>query len=165
MPINFTHSLQQALNTIEHQISKEFIIHLHKTTRTLTNTDEILQNYGKAKWAIVDILNKNYQTNFNLYNWLNNKEDDVAHFINEAGSNTLNYSEFKTPHKFHLHLGIKGFVIAIEQLGQPFNAQEIQNNKIKQNKGAAFQFYNNSKSTIFFNHPTSSTAVYLQYLF
>ena len=169
MTINFNCKLQQALNYIQHHTSKEFIIHPHPTTRILDNTDDILQNYTEAKWKIIDILNqtnsKQLTNNFDLHNWLTNQPDDVAHFLNETGSNTLNYSEYKTPHKFRLYLGTQGFIIAIEQLGKPFNAQNIHNNQIKQNEGAAFTFFRNTQSTIFFDHPQEAKIVYMQYLY
>lgn len=165
MVTNFNHSLQLALQHIEHHTTKKYLIHPRHEARTLTNTDQILEKYADAKHQIINHINQYYQTNHNHDNWLTNQPDDVAHFLNEAGSNTLNYSEFKTPHKFHLHLGTKGFIIGIEQLGQAFNAQYIYENKIKQNQGKAFTFYNNSESTVFFNHPTNTTIVYLQFLF
>tara|TARA_Y100000310_G_scaffold345531_1_gene466074 strand:- start:8519 stop:9031 length:513 start_codon:yes stop_codon:yes gene_type:complete len=164
MVLNFKHKLQEALNQIDHQETKEFIIHPHQAERTLANTDDILENYADAKQEILNLINHHYKTNFNHDNWLNNKPDEVAHFINEAGSNTLNYSEFKTPHKFYLYLGNKGFVIAIEQLGQPFNAQHIHANNIKQNEGKAFTFFRNTESTIFFNDAEETKIAYLLYI-
>ena len=128
------------------------------------------EEYAESKWQIVEIINQNYskvlKNKFDLYNWLyHNKNDEVAYFLNEAGSNALNYSEFKMPAKFHLWLGYKGFIIGIEQQGRGFNAAKIDQEKIRENEGAAFQFYRNCKSIVFFDNPKEARIVYLVYLF
>ena len=107
-----------------------------------------------------------YSSKFDLYNWLEfNSKDEVAYFLNEAGSNCLTYSDHKTPHKFHLWLGSKGFIIGIEQLGTGFNASEINEKKIKDNEGAAFEFFRNCQSEIFFDDSQKAKIVYMEHLF
>ena len=126
------------------------------------------EEYGESKWQIVEIINQKYsqvlKNKFDLYNWLyHNKNDEVAYFLNEAGSNVLNYSEFNIPSKFHLWLGNKGFLIGIEQQGRGFNAAKIDKENIKENEGAAFEFYRNCKSIVFFDNPEEARIVYLVY--
>ena len=82
--------------------------------------------------------------------------------MNEAGSNTLNHSQFKAPSHFHLWMGKKGFVIGIEQQGKGFNAQKINQEKIKEGEGAAFEFFRKCKGTIFFDEPKKARVVYLE---
>ena len=164
MALSFHHTLSEALEQI--QFSGEqttFPIHPHQQQRT----KETIVQYGQAKWAIVDLLNQKYSTilntEFNLYHWLHyNEHDEVAYFLNEAGSNTLNHSEFKMPSHFHLWMGRKGFVIGIEQQGKGFNAQKINQEKIKEGEGAAFEFFRKCKGTIFFDEPKKARVVYLE---
>lgn len=164
MTLSFQHTLSRALEQI--QFSGEqttLLIHPHQTIRT----DEIITHYGKAKWAIVDMLNERYSTilntEFNLYHWLHyNEHDEVAYFLNEAGSNALNYAEFKAPSHFHLWMGQKGFVIGIEQQGKGFDAWKIDQEKIKKGEGAAFEFYRKCKSTVFFDDAKGARVVYLE---
>ncbi len=129
--------------------------------------DSFIQKYANAKWGIVDILNERYFSilnfKFDLYNWAtHNTNDEVAYFLTEAGSNCMNYAEFKAPHTFHLWLGSNGFIIGIEQKGQPFPAELINEKNIKQNEGAAFEFYRRCKGTIFFDDPENSKIIYLK---
>ncbi len=167
MVISFTECLQDALKCIRASAeSVQLAIDSHSRIRT----EETIQQYGDAKWKIVDILNRKYSTilkdKFDLYNWLDyNENDEVAYFLNEAGSNTLHYSEFKAPSRFHLWLGERGFVIGIEQQGKGFNAQKIDAEKIKENEGAAFEFFRKCKSTVFFDDPREARIIYLLHPF
>jgi len=170
MVIHFNHSLQQALKNIIHNDEHhQFIVHEDENIAK-NNSTEFVNKYGDCKWKVVDILNENYglflDEPVDLHNWLNfNQNDEVAYFLSEAGSNVLNYSQFKAPHKFHLWLGQKGFVLAIEQKGSGFPAEEVHNNKVKEGEGAAFDFYRNCKSKIFFDDKDNAKIVYLEYLF
>jgi hypothetical protein len=165
MVIHFTKNLQEALHNIQLRELKTFPIHTKKETRTHHTSDTIISIYGDAKWAIIHHLNHHYNLSSDLHNWILKKEDEPAHFINEAGSNTLSHSEFKSPSKFHLWLGNKGFIIGVEQLGTGFNALEVHENKIKENKGAAFDFFRACKGSIFFDDKSNATVVYLEHLF
>src|SRR3989338_2576413 len=113
MTLSFQHTIPEALKKIQCTGEQTtFPIHPHQTKRT----EESIVHYGNAKWTIVDMLNERYSTilntEFNLHHWLHyNEHDEVAYFLNEAGSNTLNHSEFKAPSQFHLWMGRKGFVI------------------------------------------------------
>jgi hypothetical protein len=152
MALNFNQVLDKSLNAIQHK--KYYSI----------NVDN-LETYGEAKWEIVDLLNSEYDTTFNHYNWINhNTNDEIAYFINECGSNTLNYSQFKSPSKFHLWLGEKGFIIGIEQEGKGFNAHEIDKLQLKQNEGAGFEFYRKCKNKIFFDNAKDAKIVFMKYL-
>jgi len=168
MAINFDHNLERALKNIEFsEQSHEFIVHEHEHE---AEHGQIIEKYGDYKWRIVDLLNENYglflDEPIDLHNWLNfNEQDEVAYFLSEAGSNVLNYSQFKAPFKYHLWLGSKGFIIAIEQKGQGFPAQEVHHQKIKDGEGAAFDFYRNCKSKVFFDDPKEARIVYMEYLF
>ena len=124
-----------------------------------------IELYGNAKWAIVDLLNEKYSFRFaapiDLYHWLYFQEhDEVAYFLNEAGSNVLNYGENKLPSAFHLWLGEKGFIIGIEQEGKGFNAIQIDELHLKENEGAGFEFFRNCHATIFFDNPQNANVIY-----
>lgn len=123
----------------------------------------LLEEYGKAKWAIVDMLNEHYSRNlnhqFDLYNWLYyNEGDEVAYFLNEAGANAWNHSELKKPFALHLWIGAEGFIIGVEQQGKGFNP------KIEKGKaGGGFGFFEKCKSVIFFNNPQDARMVLLEW--
>jgi len=164
MALSFQHTLPQALENIQFFGEQTIIpIHPHQKERT----EETITHYGQAKWAIVDKLNERYSsvlnTEFNLHHWLHyNEYDEVAYFLNEAGSNTLIHSQFKAPSHFHLWLGKKGFVIGIEQRGKGFNAEKINTEKKKKNEGAAFEFYRKCKGRVFFDDSVNARRVYLE---
>ena len=165
MALHFTKTLQEALEEIEFKENHQFVIHDKEEERI--DHDNVISVYGEAKWKIVDLLNQQYSTilkdKFDLYNWLNkNKDDEVSYFLNEVGSNSLAHSQFKAPYKFHLWLGAKGFIIGIEQKGEGFNAELVNINRIKENEGAAFEFFRSSKSEIFFDDIENAKMVYLQ---
>ena len=96
MVIHFQKTLLESLNTIKFKEYHKFPINNQYELRTLKNSDKIVGKYGEAKWKVVELLNEKLRHNFNLHNWLNqNKKDEVAYFLNEAGSNCLNYSKGK----------------------------------------------------------------------
>ncbi|MDP3733815.1 MAG: hypothetical protein Q8R37_01170 [Nanoarchaeota archaeon] len=167
MTIHFNKTLPESLEKMNIKKYHTIPIHDSETLRTVQTSDEIIDRYGKAKWKIVDLLNGYYQqkvsTTFDLYNWLHkNKDDEVSYFLSEAGSNCLNYATFKAPSEFHLWLGENSFIIGIEQKGDSFPAQKIDQQWLKENDGAAFTFFRECKSKIFFNHPEKATIVYLE---
>lgn len=154
-------TLSQALEEIEF---KEEYHHSIVQEEERESTKDIIDIYGKAKWAMVDILNQRYHSvlkdKFDLYNWLDyNENDEVAYFLNEAGSNALNHSEFKAPHRFHLWLGRKGFIIGIEQKGKGFNVAEISNGK----RGGGFDFFEKCKSIVFFDDSQNARTVFMEW--
>src|SRR3989344_9536922 len=164
MVIDFTKKLKKALEQIEEQEYHELLVHDLQQRRD----DTVISVYGENKWKIVDLLNQKYsrllENGFDLYNWLNyQNKDEVAYFLNEAGSNALNYSQFKAPSKFHLWFGKKGFIIGIEQKGQGFNASKVDSERLKDNQGAAFEFFRNCKSKIFFDNDQDAKIVYMEY--
>lgn len=170
MVLNFEKNLPQALKIVEGNNCLEFVVHPLEQERTFESSDNILEKYGKAKWEIVDLLNQEYShilaDSFDLYNWLNeNVNDELAYFLNEAGSNVLCYSDCKAPYRFLLWLGKKGFVIGIEQKGKGFDAQEICHRRLKENEGAAFGFFRNCRNEIFFDDSREAKIVYMQFLF
>ncbi len=165
MVLNFTLQLSTALASIGYQKKKHDIL--------LSSSEpgkQPIAEYGNAKWAIVDLLNQEYssslQTSIDLHHWINHEEDDeVAYFLNEAGSNTLNYAEQRFPSAFRCWLGERGFILAIEQEGRGFAAERIHQQRIKVNEGAAFSFYRRCRATIFFDDPTNARVVYFKYTF
>ncbi len=163
MVVSLTANLSSALQDIEFTSDyHEFPLHLQEQLRT----DEILTPYGAAKWGIIDLLNQRYSSllpdKFDLYHWLSeNTEDEVAYFLNEAGSNSLTHSQYKAPSKFRLWLGKKSFVIAIEQQGKGFPAEEVS----RSTPGGFFNFFKNSKSVVFFDNPQEARIVFLQFSF
>ena len=165
MVLSFEKDLPTALQAIdwrnEHRL---FPVHPHHELRT----DDVLTVYGNAKWEMVDILNQQYgallPTKFDLYHWLHQQEhDEVAYFLNEAGSNCLSYSEFRAPLALHLWLGAKGFVIGIEQQGKGFNARQVHQQKRKENEGAAFHFFRRCRSSIFFDDSRNARIVFMRF--
>lgn len=169
MVIHFNKTLTEALENIKVTKHHTITIHESETVRTVQTSDDIISRYGKAKWKIIDLLNEHYRQKlnikFDLYNWLHkNKDDEVAYFLSEAGSNCLNYATFKAPSQFHLLLGEKGFIIGIEQKGDGFPARTIDQQRLKENDGAAFAFFRTCNNSIFFNHPDKTTIVYMECL-
>lgn len=171
MVLNFTLTLQQALSEIKFSgESREFPVHQGVKQREGNLFEGLIQRYGEAKWKIVDLLNQHYsqllENPFDLHNWLNhNQDDEVAYFLNEAGSNCLNHSEYKAPYKFQVWLGHKGFIIGIEQKGTGFDAHKVHQQKLKTNEGAAFEFFRRSRSQIFFDDPHDARTVFMEYKF
>ena len=167
MVIHFNYSLQEALKNIDHiEHNEEFIVHDNEEIRVLSNSCDIIEQYAIGKEQVVSLINEVYSKNFDLHNWIKRDlNDEVSFFLNEAGSNVLNYSQFKAPSKFELFFGKKGFIIGIEQKGKSFNAKHIHDYNIKENEGMAFKFYKSCKNKIFFDHPQDTNIVYLEFLF
>lgn len=170
MVIHLTKTLPEALESIECSDYYELPVYEAEEIRNHVISDSVIEQYGDAKWMVVDVLNEKYGAvlfnKFDLHNWLEkNENDEVAYFLNEAGSNSLNYSEFLAPYKFHLWLGKKGFVIGIEQKGEGFNAVKINEEKIKEHQGGAFQFFRECKNTTFFDNAEDAKVVYFEVRF
>ena len=162
MTLDFSARLDKMLEMIKFAGNYQgFVVHDKDEQRE--DHDEIISLYGKVKWKIADLLNQNYSmVNVDLYNWLDeNENDEVSYFLNEAGSNSLNYSEFKAPSGFHLWLGEKGFILAIEQRGKGFDAENINEKRIKKNEGRAFEFFRNCKGRIFFDDPKNAKIIFM----
>lgn len=170
MSLCFQTKLSDSLHKIEFVNYHNFLVNDDSQPRNLTNSDQLIEIYGKTKWQIVDLLNQQYSKimteKFDLYNWLNfNPNDEVAYFLNEVGSNCLNYSEHKIPHQFHLWLGQKGFVVGIEQSGSGFDAEKVHDLNIKENEGAGFEFFRNCRSKIFFDDKNNTQIILMEFLF
>lgn len=166
MVLNFEYSITQALQKIQAEGYHELIVHEKEVVRDIYSSCEIVEKYGEAKHQMVELINQRYNTTFDHFNWINqNIADEVAYFINEAGSNVLSYSKFKAPFKFHLWFGSKGFIIGIEQKGRGFNAKEIHQQGLKENQGAAFDFFRNCKNIVFFDDPDKAKMVFFEFLF
>lgn len=160
MVIQLTLTLPQALKDIGFK-GEQYAFPVYSSEQ---QQEEIIERYGQAKWAVVDILNKKqgacFKNTINLYNWLlYNENDEVAYFLNEAGSNALNYSEQKAPSIFHLWLGKRGFIIGIGQDDKGFDAKQVAETGKKENAGAAFDFFRRCKNIIFFDEPTEARLV------
>lgn len=164
MVLNFTKTLKEALEKIEFEDEyQQLAVHEREEQ---ANPQELIDRYGNAKWAIVESLNERYDANFDLHNWVRyNDWDEVAYFLNETGSNALNHSEFKAPSHFHLWMGVRGFIIGVEQKGKGFDAQKVYQEEIRENEGAAFTFFKDCKSTVFFDQSKDARIVYLNFLF
>ena len=170
MTINLTQTLQKSLEAIEVTKGYEFPVYEFEEVRSHLISDSVIKKYGDAKWAVVDLLNEKYGAlllhKFDLHNWLEkNQDDEVAYFLNEAGSNSLNYSQYLAPSHFHLWLGKKGFVIGIEQKGKGFNAIKVHDEKLKENQGGAFNFFRGCKSAVFFDNAEDARIVYFELKF
>ena len=171
MVLDFTKTLSEALEHIGYSDEGyELPVYGAEEMKTHLISDEVIEKYGRAKWAVVDILNEKYGAilfnKFDLHNWLEkNKDDEVAYFLNEAGSNSLNYSQYLAPSYFHLWLGKNGFVIGIEQKGNGFNARNINENRIKEHQGGAFAFFRECKGTVFFDNSENAKVVFFELKF
>lgn len=165
MVLNFDYSLIHALQKIQAEGYHEIIVHEKEIVRDIYSSCEMVEKYGEAKHQIVELINQRYNTNFDHFNWINqNTTDEVAYFLNEAGSNVLSYSEFKAPFKFHLWFGGKGFIIGIEQKGRGFNAEEVDALKLKSGEGTAFEFFRGCKSKVFFDDANQAKIILFEYL-
>tara|TARA_Y100000310_G_C20500102_1_gene723538 strand:+ start:264 stop:761 length:498 start_codon:yes stop_codon:yes gene_type:complete len=161
MTLNFNKTLQQALDNINYLDYQEFPVH---HTEEKADHSEILESYADSKWEIVNLLNQKFNLNTDLANWLNyDQTDEVSYFLNEVGSNSLHHSEFKAPHKFHLWRGENGFVIGVEQKGAGFDAEHVEENKVMDNQGAAFDFFRSCKGNIFFDDSKNAKVVYFEF--
>jgi hypothetical protein len=165
MVVDFNLNLHQALDEISLVVKKEFLVYEDEVEKNYENSCNVVELHGKVKWEIVDLLNERYGESFCLSNWLKGDDDEVSSFLNEAGSNVLNHSQFLAPYKFHLFMGSKGFVIGIEQKGVGFNALQVNKERIKDNEGRAFDFYRGCKSSIFFDDANDANVVYFKYIF
>ena len=158
MVLIFDYDVRQALKDIQIVEQKEFVI-------SEQQRESMIEVYGKAKWAVVDMLNERYsaqqETPFDLHHWLSgNEEDEVAYFLNEAGSNALNYAEAGAPAAFHLWLGKKGFVIGIEQQGAGFDAGRVHQLRIAQHQGGGFDFFRKCQGIVFFDKKEKAKVIY-----
>ncbi|MBS3123361.1 hypothetical protein J4437_01865 [Candidatus Woesearchaeota archaeon] len=171
MVINFKNNLIKSLKKVDFYQHQEYLLFQEETERTYQNSDALLETYTDIKWKIVKTINEIYSSRLLvpvvLENWLHNinKEDEVSYFLNEVGSNVLSHSQFKAPSKFHLWFGHNGFIIGIEQKGTGFDAEKINSHKLKNNEGAAFEFFRECKSTVFFDNPTEARIVMIMMLF
>ncbi len=168
MTLNFTKNLHEALENINFKEYHEFIVYEQETVRDVYSSCGIVERYGQQKWKIIDLLNDQFSSvikdKFDLYNWLNhNQNDELAYFLNEAGSNSLNHSDFKAPAKFQVWVGEKGFIVGIEQKGKGFDALEVDYQKIKKNEGAAFDFFRNCQNEVFFDNPKEAKTIYFEW--
>ncbi|MEK6900805.1 MAG: hypothetical protein AABX37_00505 [Nanoarchaeota archaeon] len=168
MVIHFQKTLPEALQDIQFTGEcKEFVVHEAETV--VRHSSVFIDHYGNAKWDVVDTLNARYGAQLpfliDLLHWLHYEEnDEVAYFLSEAGSNALHNSEFKAPFKFCIWFGRKGFVLGMEQKGKGFDAHRVVKENIKENEGAAFEFYGKCQSTIFFDDPLNAKQVYLAFM-
>jgi hypothetical protein len=167
MALHFDHSLVKSLEEIDFiEEVEEFPVHQSEESRVFTNSCNIIDKYGNAKYGVVRLINEVYGVHINLQSWVDDDiHDEVSYFLSEAGSNCLNYSQFKAPDKFKTWFGRKGFVVAIEQKGQGFNPKLVNEDDIKHNEGRAFEFYRNCNSKIFFDNSEDANIVYLQFMF
>jgi hypothetical protein len=168
MALDFRRTFLEALSAIKFKKHEEFLVHGEE--REVLDHSEIIYAYGDSKWKVVDLVNNHYSEvlgkKFDLYNWLHyNEEDELAYFLSEGGSNCLNHSQFKAPHKFHVWLGEKGFIVGIEQLGRGFPAELVHKKKMYKNEGAAFEFFDKCQNKIFFDDPHDAKMVFFEYKF
>ncbi|PIN74339.1 hypothetical protein COV20_00240 [Candidatus Woesearchaeota archaeon CG10_big_fil_rev_8_21_14_0_10_45_16] len=161
MVLDFNIGLPEALARIELFEQRNFTVYEEEQERTYHSSDDILERYAEAKARIVEVINEKFGTSYNLKNWIDKKEDEVAGFLNEAGSNVLANSSYKCPYAFHLWIGRKGFIISVEQKGRGFDAVEVARKGIKENKGGGFAFYRRCKGIVFFDDVKEARKVYL----
>jgi len=167
MALHFDYNLRKSLVEIDFvEETEEFLVHQNEESRVFTNSCEIIEKYGSAKEDVARIINEVYGVQISLQSWIDdNTQDEVSYFLSEAGSNSLNYSQFKAPERFKVWFGKKGFVISIEQKGQGFNPKKVDEEDIKHNEGRAFKFYRNCNSKVFFDDAEDANVVYLQFMF
>lgn len=138
---------------------------VHEQEQPATHSEIFISKYGSAKARIAELLNQRYAQSLSkpidLHNWLyHRQEDEVAYFLNEAGSNAINHSIYKAPAKFHLWLGEKGFIIGVEQHGKGFAVEQLTKSIRQKNGGEGSLFFRACKATIFFDNPKEARVVY-----
>ncbi len=162
MVLQFNLVLNDSLKRIDFTNYHEINVHPHSS---VVEHSSIVGKYNGAKLMIIELLNKQYNTEFNLHNWINyNENDEVAYFLNEVGNNSLHYSEFGCAAKFHLWKGSKGFVIGIEQKGKGFDAKNVNENRVFNTQGKGFEFFRNCSNVIFFDDSKNAKIVYMECL-
>lgn len=164
MVLNSDLTLQKALAVLgENPAYVTFPVHTEK--QPAIHSASFIAHYGSAKFRIVELLNQRYAQHFSslidLHNWLyHRQEDEVAYFLNEAGSNAINHSDYKAPARFHLWLGENGFLIGVEQKGKSFAVGEL-TKSLRQTKGGdGSRFFQACQGTIFFDNPKEAKVVY-----
>lgn len=138
---------------------------VHTEKQPVIHSASFIAHYGSAKSRIVELLNQRYAQHLsppiNLHNWLyHRQEDEVAYFLNEAGSNAINHSTYKAPAKFHLWLGKKSFIIGVEQHGESFAVEKLMRKTEQKNGGEGSRFFQACQATIFFDNPKEARVVY-----
>jgi len=173
MGLHLSYTLEKALAEIGATKKQHFLIHEEEEPRLLENTDIILEKYAQAKRELIEMVNilgkkKGFSTD--LQNWiLENEEDEIAYFLNEAGANCLAHAEWKAPKEFHLWTGKKGFILGVEQSGKSFSAkncfQESRKKILQSSGGKGFAFFKDCRSAIFFDNPKEARTIFFQIIF
>ncbi|MDP3640080.1 MAG: hypothetical protein Q8R53_02660 [Nanoarchaeota archaeon] len=144
---------------------------IHGEEHPAVHSEAFIAQYGAAKRSVVELLNQRYKSllspKADLHNWLYHRQDDeIAYFLNEAGSNTINHSDYQAPACFHLWLGERGFIIGVEQKGQGFAAEKLRKETVpSESGGSASRFFRSCKGIIFFDDPESARIVYYAHTF
>ena len=97
-----------------------------------------------------------------------NQEHDFPHkFLWEAHANTTNHSQYGFASQMYFWLGENGFMLALEQKGNGFDAVQVDKKGIKQHEesGGGFKRYRSFESEIFFDSPTDARTVYMKHKF
>ena len=170
MVFYFSLTLKKALEKLGEK-HEYHLFPIHVQEHPAVHSETFITKYGAAKRSVVDLLNQRYQNRLSviadLHNWLYNRtEDEIAYFLNEAGSNTINHSSYKAPAKFHLWLGEKSFIIGVEQKGKGFAAEKLRKEEIVPEKGGiASRFFRSCQGAIFFDNPKNAKIVYYAHTF
>ena len=170
MVLDFERKLTDSLESIGHSGEEhEFLVHDEDLHEVNPQCSMLLSRYSDALHGVVEHVNNRFSTvldgSFDLLNWIkHNHHDELAYFLSETGNNCLNHSQNKAPHKLKLYLGSKGFVVAVEQEGKGFDAKVVDSSGFYQNEGAAFDFYRNCQSVVFFDDFLDSKVVFMEFL-
>ncbi|HLC58661.1 MAG TPA: hypothetical protein VJI68_02275 [Candidatus Nanoarchaeia archaeon] len=101
-----------------------------------------------------------------LYTMLSgNKKREIPLFMSETIFNAIDHGEYTSVHHLELRLTTKGTVIGVCQLGNGFNAVNIDARRIFKNLGGGFTAYRKISSSVFFDDPLNARGVYLKYVF
>jgi len=167
MVLCFDKKLEEALGRIGFNGEYQELVVFKEERKIGINDSEIISQFGEMKGKVVERVNEKFscvlKDKFDLYNWLERKDDELAYFLAEVGSNCLCYSEFKIPFKFCLWFGAKGFVVGVEQKGSGFNALKVDQQRLKDGEGAAFEFFRNCRSEIFFDDKVNAKMVLMEW--
>ena len=100
---------------------------------------------------------------------MDDRNDLPTRFIFETHANTAWYSQFKFMYKLSLWTGESGFILAVEQKGEGFDAVTINEKRLTSGPngegGAFFRICRETEPEYFFDKPSNARTVYMKHKF
>ncbi|MBS3176563.1 hypothetical protein J4457_04975 [Candidatus Woesearchaeota archaeon] len=95
---------------------------------------------------------------------LDGKDPSLYKILFETYCNATFWSEYHSPFSMRLWTGESGFIVAVAQLGQGFNAIDIDRSKKIQNAGCGFDMFRTQQGyEVFFDNPVDARTVYVMH--